>query len=365
MAVSTPADFAKLHRVATHPDLMLSWALVSRLVGLRPAIIPGGTDVSKLEPMDEAEACALYGIATDEFGMYMDFLKMAWAQDVAAADLPVVVELAVKKEKAKPEVGHHEFTDAELELLAIGSFPTTIFDYNAAETNRNLEIKWFMERIVEVRKVFENPMAKELCRMALYNEMRSHRINDMLVVTTDAKDIKLLQEALSKSENDYMKQWDQVRELMPGVVVSAERKEQVTHISSLVRMFLEFKADPANRCRDGVFTDEEIQVMFRRSEQFDPRYRFGWVAAVNEARLGICDPKWKRRMPPEFCRLLDTSFGYALRRVSDRLKLSRPNLVEDGEANEYLPIFQEDTGEVGKPEFDLIAEEISVSVPIG
>lgn len=346
-----------------HPELEMSWSLFSRILGLRPAIVPTGTDIGKLAPITEAEACEMYGVAPDEFGLYVDFLKMAWAQDMAARDLPEVREETVKKVKKTFELTKHEFTDEERELLALGSFPTSIFDYENDQADRNMEIGWFIERVREVRKIFENPMTNAIARMALLNEMKSRRANAKLVgMDATDKDYNKLQSNLAAVERIYMDQWEQIKELMPGVVVSAERKEQVSHIASLVRMYLEYKSDPANRTRDGVFTDEEIQVMLRSSVQFDGRYRLGWVVSVNESKLGVCDPKWKRQMPMKFSRLLDTSFAFAMKKLTEKLDIRKPDLAGEGEENEYLPLFSEQVLSEG-PELQLL-DDSEPSVPI-
>ena len=103
-------------------------------------------------------------------------------------------------------------------------------------------------------------------------------------------------------------------------------------------------------------------MMLRPSVQFAPRYRLGWVVACNEAKLGINDPKWKRAIPPEYCKLLDTSFAFAMNRVGAKLKIHRPDLVAEGDANEYLPIQTETTGEITNPDFSLLEEEVPVEI---
>lgn len=359
--LSKPEEFAALHAVGEgHPDLGIAWSLASRLMGLRPVIVPLKADLEKLNPMTEGDACKLYGVPPEEFGMHMDWLQLAWEKWRAANDLPEVFEATDKKVTRKVDEFRHDFTQEEIDILSLGRFSTTIFDTNQSETDRNQEIAWFIERVSEVRRVFEDTMTSALARMALHNELQARRVNDKLVAMDPTeREYKTLQDLKSKIEHDYMAQWAQIKEIAPGISISMERKAQITHISSLIKQYLDMKADPAERLRDGVFTDEEFQVMLRASQQFDPRYRLGWVVAVNEARMGINDPRWKRRLPPEYCRLLDTSMSFALRKLTERLKLHRPDLTGDGKANEYLPIVSDEIGEITQPEEELLEDEVA------
>jgi hypothetical protein len=125
------------------------------------------------------------------------------------------------------------------------------------------------------------------------------------------------------------------------------------HFASLVKLYRDCCADPTERPRDGVFTDDEIQVLFRVSaQQPDPVYRFGWVAAVNEARLGIGDPRWKRQMTERQCKILDTGFAYAIKVLTAKYGGKKPDLMRDDAAGEYDEIYTRTDGEMTDPDWE-------------
>lgn len=360
--VSTPEQFSQLHEAcASQPDLDMSWAIIQRLGG----IIEVGAldqDAAKLHPMTEAEICDLFKIQPDELSMYFDFVKLAWAAHLNEVDLPSVRKDSDAEKKKRPVITteQRQFTDDELDLLQKGSFKPTIFDYYSGP-DRTLEINWFLERIVEVGKIFEQPMAKALARNALLNELQISRMNDKLITLDPAgKDFCKLQETKQDTEKAYGEQWKQIEEICPGVVATQERKMQLTNFAALTRQYLDFKADPKNRLRDGVFTDEEIQVVLRPSAQFESRYRFGWICSVNEARLNLGDPRYRRRIPLLMCKVLDSSVAHGIKKMWARLRLPVPDLTDDSAAGEFLKIGGE--GQITEPEPIDVDEEPNVAV---
>ena len=377
----TEADLPEFHAMATgRPDMARDWQLVRALFGIHPTLPPLGTDPAKLKPVGYAEAAKRFGLEPSEVTDLLGMMTLAWTSRQRRAELPVSAPVKTPKRKGRPpkakpatdakpaEVQPEnppavrvdsppDFDADELELLELGPFSTTIFDYQINPNDRRAEVAWFCERIEETRRVFEEPMTKALARLALLNELHLRRIDEKLVVMdpTD-KEYANLQKIKQEKERSYGLQWEQVEQLMPGMIATASRKTMVAHFASLIDLYRKWCADPANRPRDGVFTDDELQVAFRVSEQLpDPTYRLGWVAAVNEARLGIGDPKWKRQMTQLQCKILDSATAFAIKRLTERYKLKRPDMTKDGPMGEFDDIYTEADGEMTEPDWENLA----------
>jgi hypothetical protein len=260
----------------------------------------------------------------------------------------------------KPEAksGKVHFTTEQLALLQLGAFSTSIFDFHISDYDRYTEIEWFCEQIQDVRKVFEEPMAKELAHQAVLNALQLRRINDKLVtMQADSKEYNSLQNSKANLEESFRKQWEQIMELCPTAVQAASQKAILSNLSDIISRYQKWKTDPNNRARDGIFTDDELQVMFRVSVQKpEPDYRLGWVLACNEAKLGLFDPQWKRRMSLPMCKAADASFKYALTTMMEQLGIHKPDLEAEGPAGEYDPIHTEADGPITDATFDGAAD---------
>jgi hypothetical protein len=260
-----------------------------------------------------------------------------------------------------------DFTPEQIELLKLGSFPTAIFNYSAMGHDKNVEIDWFCARIEELKKVFEEPLAKDHVQGALLNQLHLRRINHALfTLEPQDKSFIALQNTKTQFEDTYRKQWEQVVEICPFAARAQESRESIKNISGLVDLYQKWKADPANRERDGVFTDDEIQVLFRRSAQIPSvQYRMGWVMAANEAKLGLDDPKFTRSMTLAQCKMLDTAFAFAANKLAEKLDQPKPDLEKDGPEGEYPPIHETADGTKTDPDFTLLEQsEDEIAEPI-
>jgi hypothetical protein len=358
-----------------------AWGMTKRLGGIRPVILPVDVDASKLKAMTVDQVKQVFDIDEETMALTLSELQLAWQHLLSADDLPSIAEAIPKPAVPAAEVSDavpslrvqapnapipQGFSEEEIALLTLATYPTTIFNYHSGQFDKRAEIEWFCERIKEVRKVFEEPMTKALGRNALLNELTLKRINDQLVVINPVdKEFVRLQESKQQIEKTYGDQWKQIEELCPSIMASTTRKQTLSVLADLVRLYRDYKSNPDNVARDGIFTDSEIQILFRRSTQFpEVRYRLGWVLACNDAKRGIGDPNFKRKMSTSLCKLIDTAFAYAANAAADHMKLSKPDLELDGPAGEYPPMHMERDGEVTDPDFTLLEEVAEEQVEI-
>ncbi len=378
----TAENMPALHALCvSRKEFDRAWKMLLRLTGIREALIPMGVDASKLKASGRERVAAIFQTDTDEVELAISYLQAAWHQLLGESDLPQVVSDADRKrpesqsspKQASSPRGEHaqssekpsprikiEWKAHQLELLELGSFSTVIFEYpyHTQEYDRVVEVEWFCEQIRDLRKVFEEPMAKGLANQALLNQLQLRRINSRLVIMDPAeKDFLKLQDVKAGLEATYSRQWEQISELCPAAAASQGRKAAIATLSDLTKVYLDYKADPNNRARDGVFTDDELQIQFRTSQQVpDVGYRFGWVTAVNMARLGIEDPKWARRLSLEQCKILDASFQFAAKRLTERMGIPQPDLESTGSGGEYPPLYLKADGVVTEESFEEVVE---------
>lgn len=374
------ATLPAIHALAvSRTDFERAWGMLRMLCGIRLAIEQ--TDANK--PLSKARVAEVYSTDADELDLTIGYLQAAWNRLIAEADMPNVRPDEARRAKSSSletpsspgsETGQSsklgvkfKFSQDQLALLDLGGFSTKIFDLPVSDRDRLLEVEWFCEQIRDVRKVFEEPMAKELAKQALLNALHIRRVNDdMVKISPTSPSFAKTQKAKDELEERYAKQWAQVAEHCPVAAASATRKMAINNLSDIVQAYRDWKSDPANRNRDGQFTDDELQIQFRASVQTpDPMYRFGLTLAMNEAKIGIGDPKWKRQMTKAQCKILDASTQYAIKKLSERFKIHKPDLEDQGPKGEYDKIHTVADGEITDHVFEEAVEaEVVPSVEI-
>ena len=370
----TEENLPALHALAdSRKDFEQPWGMVKWLCCVRPALAQMGADPAKLRPLGREAVAKVYNVSEDEVDLSVHYLQAAWNSLFREEDLPEVRKTVEEKRAervVKPQAEKFEFSMQQLALLELGAFSTGIFEYDRHQAHdRYVEVEWFCGQIEDVRKVFEEPMAKEMAHQALMNALQLRRINDRLVgLDPIDKEFLKLQDVKISMEEAYRRQWDKICEICPVAAASATRKSNINQLSDIVKVYQTWKANPDNRPRDGIFTDDEIQVLFRTSVQNpDVGYRMGWVLAMNEAKQGLDDPKWKRRMRTSQCKVLDASFRYAARKLSEKMNLNRPDLEDDGPSGEHDPIHTKADGEasdlVFEEEVGKVEDDASIQIP--
>jgi hypothetical protein len=223
------------------------------------------------------------------------------------------------------------------------------------------ELVWLSGRLEELRTVFEEPMAKTLARQAIQCEIQMRRCDDKLMtLAPDAETFWDLQETKIKIEEMYLKHWEAIEAACPTAKANEKRVKFTHTFTDIVRAYREYKENEKNELVDGLLTVYGIQVENFVSAQ-DPacKYRPGLVAAVNEAKLGINDPNWRRRIPIGVLKIMDAGYAEAQRKLVESGTIRIVNLEAEGPSGEYPDL---DFNEVAEIEPEITPPEESVAL---
>ena len=341
-----PEEIALIHEMAGHhPDLIRAWDLVRMLCGIRPILNEDPAFAVPLTRRQISEQLAYIKSEEDVDG-FISPIAIAWLRRERYAK--PVAEITAPREQQRREVA--DLTEEEQRLLEAYGFSMDLFKAHRSESAARAEMRWFYERLMDLKPMMDDAAVKEIVRQCLRNELQLRRIDDEMMQTpmVQFKDgrrsdginpqFEDLQALKSKVEKTYAEQWEQVTKLSPSLSAKSNRRAAQGVMSEYIEGTLKHHQDPNNQILDGVFTAFEIQVLMRKSEQQGMQYRPGWVAAVNESKNHLTDPKFKRRLPDKHCRVLDESFRIAEQRLGDTLK--KPDLVSTGEDGEYEALYE-------------------------
>lgn len=356
------------------------WQIIRLLYGVRPVLLPVGTDAEYLREWKRAEIAAHLGIPVPAIRDDLDYVKLVWrkharklARSVQAAEMAVVKEsLTTEKETAPPvirapraprkarvekvggdalnapppddfdEVILPPMEDARAQaLLTLFGFGDDIFaESGRSEVEAVAERDWFAGRLNDLRKMFEEPRVSTLARQAIINEMIIRRLDARLCRCVAGSGLfATIQETKQAVEAEYRIQWAKINDIFPWASEAASKVRVTGVLGDFVQGVQQYMADGDNRILDGVRTAFEIQVDMRESQQLEIRYRPGQAAAIREAIDHLLDPEYKRLLPDYICRMMDEGFREGARRVREQLGLTVPDLEDDGPKGEYPPLF--------------------------
>lgn len=236
-----------------------------------------------------------------------------------------------------------EVREKVLEAFKIIENPPFLFgrnifkQYGRDKSQENAEILWFADRLDQLRKAFDESMSSGLARMAVLNELYLRRIDDQLTLLAPDSDTfaDLLKKKNSIEEN-YQSQWKQLEEICPFVKSINNRMSFNGTMGEIIQGYQKFKTNGDNSVLDGLFTAFELQVEMRSSIQApEPRYRPGLVAAIQEAKASMFDPKWKRTVPDKVYRVMDETCKAIYAKMVESGEIFQPDLAGDGPTSEY------------------------------
>lgn len=240
-------------------------------------------------------------------------------------------------------------SEQDIETLRNFGFGPDIFDlYGRSEATRSAEIAWFVARLAELKRVFEEPMAKTLARQAILNELSMRRIDDEMTKLPPAhQKFWELQETKRKIEATYLTQWQQLEASCPFIKSMQTKAAFAGVVSELFDAYKSYRADGSNELVDGLFTAMEIQILLRASQQ-DPnvRYRPELSIAWNESKRCLWDPRFRSQFEdpkkpgtyPYFA-ILSTGFHGAVAAFMEKTGLKLPDLESDGPDGEFPKLF--------------------------
>jgi hypothetical protein len=235
-------------------------------------------------------------------------------------------------------------TDAEADAQVIREvgFSMSFFEIPGRSVEcQTDEIRWFASRLRELRKMFDEPMARTLARQALTNEVLMRRCDDeMLTLSPNQESFQTIHVTKKKIEDSYQDQWTKLEEICPYIKGIHQKVTVTGTMAEMIDAYRAYKANGDNTLIDGVFTAFGIQIETRASKQApDPNYRPGMVAAINEAKLAIWDPNFKRLLPDNVCKALDDGFRNAHKDMVDKGIIVLTDLEKEGPEGEWPDLF--------------------------
>lgn len=340
------------------------WTVVRMRFAINPVIPDPDVSEEYLKPMkfaeiegelgcDNATVKSMIESIWDEWGPHQDTINL---DDDADEDLGMVVTPS-----------RSEITAEMKEMLFAYGFSDDVFDLSdgakkRTEDERMAEVNWFMERLSQMQVVFEHPTASAMARQVVLAEMQLRRVDNRLAgydVESDRWD--LLSKKKKSISDNIRAQWDQIQKFVPELGEHEKKVNLAGVVSDIIKGYQEWQANKDNTIIDGLNTAFELQVQTRHAHQFNMiRHRPGFIAAIEEAKKGLFDPNFKRRITDRECKLLDDSFASAMRTWADAHPSKVIDLEKEGEGGEYPPMYEP------KPESE---EEVELApnsnVPIG
>ncbi len=365
------AEFDTLARKFAAPYLC-----VKMLFGVMPIITPLDADPNMLQAVPKEEVARRLSTTVEQVEFQVEMLKIQWKKhvkqrpeppapeppDAPPVDLNAapkeVVTTATRSLAVLPDATRVEQC---LNVIEAFQFDTSMFDVPGREDKvRLVEIEWFAERLVELKKMFEEPMAKTLARQAMMNEMQLRRADSELSkIPIASTNFWNIHDKKIKLEERYENQWKQLEDICPYVKGAMQKQGVHACISELIRADQEWTANGNKLLADGIFTALELQVLLRASVQMpEPMYRPGWVMAVLDARENLQNPHYKRALPDEYFQVMDDALRQTHALAVERGLIKLIDLEDDSPKGEYPPFHEPTPEQMAEAVHDITPNQI-------
>ena len=183
-------------------------------------------------------------------------------------------------------------------------------------------------------------MATGLARQAIINEMLLRRCDDQMTrLSPMNKAFAMIQSTKIEIERVYQDQWEQLEAICPFVKAITNKVSFSASLSDVIEGYKQYRAHGQSDLVDGLHNFYGMQILLRASTQEPtPRYRPGWVLACLEAKDGLFDPGFKRKMPNHLLAVLDSGLAAAYAQLVEDGKVKLTDLELEGPAGEYPPL---------------------------
>ncbi len=309
------------------------WAMVARIYGVFPVILPVGADPDRCRPTSRRLVQEEMGVTAAQLRDELEILRRAWK---AATAPPAGVPLPILPAERPPERPvPPPLTESDADILARYSFPQALWN-DDGRLSASLAT-----RVREWEPLLKDKIVSGHARAALLLEVRMHRLQEAVAeVDPAALDVnerkrgRQYSEDLSACTREYDQVVDRIAERAPWFNITGQAMDFRGAVTEIVDAIAEYRRDGSTRLVDGIFTMAEVQVMLRTSTQNpEPRYRVGWVAYVNAAREGLWDAAWQPQLKPGVLGKLDAGFKAAVREAVQDAGEPVPDLTR--EEDEY------------------------------
>jgi len=306
-------DLPAFHSAIAGSDLHRSWQFARRLWGISPIFPQPDSDPDDLRQWSWTEICEGMRVSGAQLKAELGALRAYWIRCQPSPPPPP------EKPPATDELA---FPDDE--VLHQFGFPDAMFRQpGRADADNRAEKAHFAAKVKLWRKMLEHPVAGELARQTLRNELLLARGDTDLLsrsqsTAAERQEYQRIMGAQQKLQEIYRQQLLDLDKVFPWIGTIAGQVTVHGTLSDWVRGYQEYMQKGEHALFDGMFTAYEVQCELRQSVQFpDPRYRAGLVAYVNSARAGLWDPNWRPCFTPSQLRKLDEGFKEAARRAAE------------------------------------------------
>ena len=316
------------------------WQFVRMLYGINPVLprLDGDTDVIRL--FTRTEIMADRGWKKKEFAEYLQALVEGWLTN-SRPKLPRIQPATPPPPVEPPAPVAAEIPPpAEDDRTTIQSFgfSPAVFDLeDRDDIQKASEIRWFAARLRELAKMFQEPMATGLARQAIINEMLLRRCDDeMTRLSPRNRAFGEIQTTKIEIEKVYQDQWEQLEKICPFIKALSNKVSFSASLSDVIEGYKQYRANGRNDLIDGLHNYYGMQVLMRANVlEPAPKYRPGWVLACLEAKEGLFDPNFKRRIPQHLLAALDNGLAAAHAQLVEEGKIKLTDLELEGPAGEY------------------------------
>ncbi len=362
--------------------------MVRMLYGIRPAIPTGAEDERYQRLWGLDEVAAELATSGEQVRLMLAMIREGWVEEKRRNPVARPEPESPKERKARRRERDSEpepaplpyqgqaISDESAAVLRTYGFGPDIFDlYGRSEQTRHTEIEWFCARLEELKRVFDEPMAKTLARQAILNEMSMRRIDDEMTKLPPAhQKFWDLQETKRKIEATYLQQWQQLEDSCPFIKSMQTKAAFAGVVSELIEAYRSYRADANNELVDGLFTAMEIQVLLRASQQ-EPgvRYRPELSICWNEAKRCLWDARFKSQFEDPnrpgtypYLGILSAGFRGAVDNFIEKTGLKLPDLESDGPDGEFPKLYIPKEGpseeSVTEVESEVVIPEAAVEI---
>jgi hypothetical protein len=347
------------------------WFLVRRLYGVVPLIPRPDSSVDDLRTHSREEVGAAMNLKPDQLDDELAQIRAAWheflrqrersmgggggAQGGTGAPWDARGRAAADPEPPLGDAllerfGFSKKMFEDVQVLEWDEVSGQKVNRKRAPEESRKDMEWFIHRLMrpEWQKMLEEPMAGQLARTTLVNELYLHRFDaEMFSLMPNTPEWKAMSKSREEISKQYEGQMESLEDKFPELGVKNRTKSQF-HVSDMNLAHRQYYGHKDNRLIDGVFTRMEIEFMMRSSAQMPmPRYRLSWQLMAAEARHGTFDPNFRSKLDRKILRRLDKGWQRGIDEArgeetgSEAREVNLENGVMPGEAgtDEY-PDFQ-------------------------
>ena len=315
------------HALATLAER--GWAIVRRLFGLAPVLLPANASPEDYGRAGRQELLAMLGLSEAELRAELDGVRGLWRNQldreevVAAPDAP-----AAAVESPDAILREHGFSQS---MFLLPDRPPE---------DARMEKEWFVNRVLECRRELKDRNAGELVRRRLLMEMDLRRCDEEKPRYRIASaEYERLVKRSRDLANDLKETVVALDKLFPWTSEADGRGKLTMVLSTLIAGLRDARAKGDYTLLNNFQTFSEIQVDLRQSVQApNCRHRFGLTVAIAEARAGLMDPEFRRRIPFRILKKLDAGFAAGVEAVRQETNEALPDLEADGPGSEYDPL---------------------------